>query len=96
MPRITGLALDVEHGTQTITDDHGQPQTIRTTTVHVLDGREVVPVKIARNFSEVIPEKGDTVDLHVMVRPWAGRSGPQLTFTALRTFDADALASVTA
>lgn len=97
MPRITGRAVDVDRSTRPQTDQTtGEVTTEHVTTVHVLDGREVVPVRLARQFAEDVPQVGDDVDFYVYVSAWMSRSGPRISYTGLRTFDTNSLALVAA
>lgn len=93
--RITGRVLEVER-TQRVQATPQGPETYTQETLHVLSGREVTPVRVARNFPEPTPAAGDDVDLAVMIRPWSGNNGPQYTVTALRTYDPAALSLVAA
>ena len=87
--RITGTLLDVEDYSGTAKGDDGKDFDYAGQRLHVLDGREVVKVKIPKaqlhthNF-----EPGDIVDLRVTVQAQAGARGAYLTTTLVGQYQA--------
>lgn len=87
--RITGILLDVED----YSGDFKDAQTGNTVSyagkrLHVLDGREVIKVKVAKeNLNKIRYETGEAVDLRVIVAAQAGGRGPYLTVTLLGDFE---------
>lgn len=96
--RVTGRVLDIDHGTQLVPDDQGVAVERHTTTLHVLEGREVTRVKLGRDFPPAdAPEIGDDVDLVVSVAPWAGRNGDaRYSVLAIKKYDPATLAVLAA
>lgn len=82
--RLSGQLLDIEHKPWTFTGDDGQERSGVTTILHVLDGREVIKVKVPRDgdHSDVSGLKaGTTIDVRVTVAANTGARGAYLTTT---------------
>lgn len=80
--RLTGTLLDIEHADGTFRDrETGQDVPWSNATLHILDGREVVKVKVKGSDVEALPpfEVGKPIDLRVSVTANAGARGPYLT-----------------
>jgi hypothetical protein len=87
--RLTGTLLDIEDYSGTGKGDDGKPFDYSGQRLHVLDGREVVKVKVP---TAMIPTlglgRGEAVDLRVQVQAQSGARGAYLTTVLLGTFEA--------
>jgi len=86
--RLTGILLDIEDHSGTFKDQtDGHPVDYVGQRLHVLDGREVVKVKVPRDLIDKHGYgQGEPVDLHVTVQAQAGARGAYLTTTLLGTY----------
>lgn len=86
--RITGTLLEVEDYSGTFKGDSGDDIKYSGQRLHVLDGREVVKVKIPKNLLGLHDlEQGESVDLRVSVTASQGARGAYLTTTLVGVFD---------
>jgi hypothetical protein len=86
--RITGTLLEVEEYSGTAKGDDGKPFDYSGKRLHVLEGREVVKVKIPKPLLDSHGlAAGDSVDLHVTVSAQSGARGAYLTVTLIGEYE---------
>jgi len=82
--RVTGILLDIEQYSGTFKGDDGKEVAYAGERLHVLDGREVVKVKVGKELvGRTGYGQGEEVDLKVTVQAQSGGRGPYLTTTLL-------------
>jgi hypothetical protein len=83
--RLTGTLLEVENYSGEFADKQtGEAVAYAGQRWHVLDGREVIKVKLPKELIDELPfEQGDAVDLRVEVGAQSGARGAYLTVKLL-------------
>jgi hypothetical protein len=85
--RLTGTLLEVEDYSGTGKGDDGKPFDYSGSRLHVLDGREVVRVKIPKALLDSHGlGAGELVDLRVTVSAQSGARGAYLSVTLVGDF----------
>lgn len=80
--RLTGTLLEVESYSGTMKGDDGKDFAYSGKRLHVLDGREVVKVKIPKDLADSHGyTNGQPVDLRVIVQAQQGARGAYLSTT---------------
>lgn len=91
--RLTGTLLEIENYSGDFADRQtGESVAYSGQRWHVLDGREVIKVKVPKDLIDVLPhEQGDAVDLRVQVGAQAGARGAYLTVGLLGDYSASSV-----
>ncbi len=86
--RVTGTLLDIENYSGTAKGDDGKPFDYSGQRLHVLEGREVIKVKLPKPLIGAYDavRRGQIVDLVVNVQAQAGARGAYLTTTAVSDY----------
>jgi hypothetical protein len=86
--RLTGTLLEIEEYSGEMKGDDGKPFAFSGKRLHVLEGREVIKVKIPKNLLDTHGyTNASQVDLRVTVQAQQGARGAYLSTTLVGNFE---------